>query len=75
MTVSSMMHVSGECAMLIAACKNRWLDYEVVIPETLMSLLSLKNISYYNEKSPAYNTLDILVNTFNFLNIFYLNSS
>lgn len=31
-------HVSGECAMLYAACKNGWLDFEVVMPETLLSL-------------------------------------
>lgn len=31
-------HVSGECAMLLAACKNGWLDYEVVMPETLLSI-------------------------------------
>jgi porphobilinogen synthase len=31
-------HVSGECAMLIAACQNGWLDYEAAMPETLMSI-------------------------------------
>ena len=31
-------HVSGECAMLIAACQRGWLDYEVVMPETLLSI-------------------------------------
>jgi porphobilinogen synthase len=31
-------HVSGECAMLIAACQNGWLDYEQAMPETLLSL-------------------------------------
>lgn len=31
-------HVSGECAMLYAACQNGWLDYEVVMPETLLSI-------------------------------------
>jgi len=31
-------HVSGECAMLIAACKNGWLDYDKVMPETLLSI-------------------------------------
>lgn len=31
-------HVSGECAMLIAACKNGWLDYEKAMPETLLSI-------------------------------------
>ena len=31
-------HVSGECAMLIAACENGWLDYETVMPETLLSI-------------------------------------
>ncbi|MCL4111898.1 UNVERIFIED_CONTAM: hypothetical protein GTU68_063550 [Idotea baltica] len=31
-------HVSGECAMLIAACKNGWLNYEQAMPETLLSL-------------------------------------
>ncbi|MGY6562803.1 MAG: porphobilinogen synthase [Luteibaculaceae bacterium] len=31
-------HVSGECAMLIAACQNGWLNYEKAMPETLISL-------------------------------------
>jgi porphobilinogen synthase len=31
-------HVSGECAMLIAACKNGWLKYENAMPETLLAL-------------------------------------
>lgn len=31
-------HVSGECAMLMAACQNGWLDYEKAMPETLLSL-------------------------------------
>jgi porphobilinogen synthase len=31
-------HVSGECAMLLAACRNGWLDYEKAMPETLMSI-------------------------------------
>ena len=31
-------HVSGECAMLIAACQNNWLDYETAMPETLLSI-------------------------------------
>ncbi len=31
-------HVSGECAMLLAACRNGWLDYEKAMPETLLSL-------------------------------------
>ena len=31
-------HVSGECAMLIAACKNGWLDFEKAMPETLLSI-------------------------------------
>lgn len=31
-------HVSGECAMLMAACDNGWLDYNVVMPETLLSI-------------------------------------
>lgn len=31
-------HVSGECAMLIAACQNGWLQYEKAMPETLLSL-------------------------------------
>ncbi|MEO1436383.1 MAG: porphobilinogen synthase [Bacteroidota bacterium] len=31
-------HVSGECAMLIAACQNGWLDYEKAMPETLTSI-------------------------------------
>jgi porphobilinogen synthase len=31
-------HVSGECAMLLAACRNGWLDYEKAMPETLISI-------------------------------------
>jgi len=31
-------HVSGECAMLIAACQKGWLDYEKAMPETLLSI-------------------------------------
>ncbi|WP_367390923.1 porphobilinogen synthase [Lewinella sp. LCG006] len=31
-------HVSGECAMLLAACRNGWLDYEQAMPETLVSI-------------------------------------
>ena len=31
-------HVSGECAMLLAACGNGWLDYEQAMPETLLSI-------------------------------------
>lgn len=31
-------HVSGECAMLIAAAQKGWLDYDVVMPETLLSI-------------------------------------
>lgn len=31
-------HVSGECAMLLAACKNGWLNYETAMPETLLSI-------------------------------------
>ncbi len=31
-------HVSGECAMLAAACKNGWLDFETAMPETLLSI-------------------------------------
>ncbi len=31
-------HVSGECAMLLAACKNGWLSYEKAMPETLISI-------------------------------------
>ena len=31
-------HVSGECAMLIAACNNGWLDYNKIMPETLLSI-------------------------------------
>lgn len=32
-------HVSGECAMLKAACANGWLDYDTAMPETLTSLV------------------------------------
>ncbi|MFK7934961.1 MAG: porphobilinogen synthase [Saprospiraceae bacterium] len=31
-------HVSGECAMLIAACQKGWLEYEKAMPETLTSI-------------------------------------
>lgn len=31
-------HVSGECAMLQAACDNGWLDFKQAMPETLLSL-------------------------------------
>lgn len=31
-------HVSGECAMLLAACNNGWLDYEKAMPEVLTGL-------------------------------------
>lgn len=31
-------HVSGECAMLLAACKNGWLDYNRMMPETLLAI-------------------------------------
>ncbi|MGB1216780.1 MAG: porphobilinogen synthase [Saprospiraceae bacterium] len=31
-------HVSGECAMLVAACKNGWLDFDKAMPETLLSI-------------------------------------
>ncbi len=31
-------HVSGECAMLIAACRNGWLDFDKAMPETLLSI-------------------------------------
>ncbi|TXC78464.1 porphobilinogen synthase [Luteibaculum oceani] len=31
-------HVSGECAMLLAACKNGWLDFNTAMPETLNGL-------------------------------------
>lgn len=30
-------NVSGECAMLIAACEKGWLDYEKAMPEMLLS--------------------------------------
>jgi len=31
-------HVSGECAMLTAACQNGWLVYEKAMPEALLSI-------------------------------------
>ena len=31
-------HVSGECAMLTAACQNGWLEYEKAMPEALLSI-------------------------------------
>jgi porphobilinogen synthase len=31
-------HVSGECAMLSAACQNGWLEYEKAMPEALLSM-------------------------------------
>ncbi|MDC0230803.1 porphobilinogen synthase [Aureispira] len=34
----SAYNVSGECAMLIAACQNGWLDFEKAMPEMLLSI-------------------------------------
>ena len=31
-------NVSGECAMLIAACQNGWLNFEQAMPEMLLSI-------------------------------------
>ena len=31
-------HVSGECAMLLAACEKGWLDFKTAMPETLLSI-------------------------------------
>jgi porphobilinogen synthase len=31
-------HVSGECAMLTAACQKGWLDFERAMPEALLSI-------------------------------------
>jgi porphobilinogen synthase len=31
-------HVSGECAMLLAACQHGWLDYQRAMPETLIGI-------------------------------------
>ena len=31
-------HVSGECAMLSAACRNGWLEFDRAMPETLLSI-------------------------------------
>lgn len=31
-------HVSGECAMLLAAAEKGWLDFEKAMPETLLSI-------------------------------------
>lgn len=31
-------HVSGECAMLMAACRNGWLEYEKAMPEALLGI-------------------------------------
>ncbi|HMQ47516.1 MAG TPA: porphobilinogen synthase [Saprospiraceae bacterium] len=31
-------HVSGECAMLLAASRNGWLDFDKAMPETLLSI-------------------------------------
>ena len=31
-------HVSGECAMLMAAVQKGWLDFDLVMPETLLSI-------------------------------------
>ncbi|GIV32095.1 MAG: delta-aminolevulinic acid dehydratase [Saprospiraceae bacterium] len=31
-------HVSGECAMLLAACRNGWLEFDRAMPETLLSI-------------------------------------
>ncbi len=48
-------HVSGECAMLIAACQNGWLDYEKAMPETLLSIhrAGARNILTYFAKDYA----------------------
>ena len=34
----SAYHVSGECALLIAAAQNGWIDYHKAIDETLLSI-------------------------------------
>ena len=34
----SAYNVSGECAMLMAACEKGWLDYEKAMPEMLLSM-------------------------------------
>ncbi len=34
----SAYNVSGECAMLIAACQNGWLNFEQAMPEMLLSI-------------------------------------
>lgn len=34
----SAYNVSGECAMLMAACQNGWLDFNKAMPEMLMSI-------------------------------------
>ncbi len=34
----SAYHVSGECAMLLAACEKGWLDYDRAMPEALLSI-------------------------------------
>ena len=31
-------NVSGECAMLIAACQKGWLDFDKAMPEMLLSI-------------------------------------
>ena len=31
-------HVSGECAMLMAACQNGWLDFDTAMPEALTAI-------------------------------------
>ena len=31
-------HVSGECAMLSAACEKGWLNFEQAMPEALLSI-------------------------------------
>jgi len=31
-------HVSGECAMLTAACQNGWLEFDKAMPEALLSI-------------------------------------
>jgi porphobilinogen synthase len=31
-------NVSGECAMLIAACEKGWLDFNQAMPEMLLSM-------------------------------------
>jgi len=51
-------HVSGECSMLIAAAKKGWLDFDVVMPETLLSIKRAGADQIITYFAKAFMTLD-----------------